>query len=122
MKILNREEFLKMPENTLFFKWDGNCSEFGIKGETTHPDFFMHQFFIWTDPPDDGAANFVAGGVTEFKDGKWHDIIGTVKEFKFREVYGRDGLFDKEQHFAAFEKSDIEQLIGQLQECLEVFK
>jgi hypothetical protein len=106
MKIVDRATFLKMPKNTLFSKYEPCCFEpFCIKMDSIQNiDFFYQQMH------DSLSADdfIIACHSMEAGDSIPVDM----------DIESRDGLFDKDQLFAIWEKQDIELLIKRLENCL----
>jgi hypothetical protein len=110
MKILNRTEFMKLPENTLFSKYEpcvfGNLM---IKGKTSeHNDFYVQQIHDGVDYSD--TVNF-----REKLEGA--EKNGTSIDMDFY-CECRDGLFEDDQLFAVWEEKDVLELIGRLIDCV----
>ena len=109
MKIMNRVEFLKMPEGTLFSKYEP-CV-FGalqIKGDSLSNDFCVQQI----------ADSVKCSGSDEL-----FNILFAAKEtgdsFEMDfEVEGRDGLFEDEQLFAVWEAKDVLALVKRLMQTI----
>lgn len=111
MRIVNLKQFLALPNETLFSKYQP-CSfgELEIKVENC------------------GARDFVtqdiAGAIAHNDSGEFIDKLEDAREngtslpmdFDFA---GRDGCFVDEQIFAVWERADIETLIERLKICLE---
>ena len=110
MKILNRKEFLKMPENTIFAKYEpcvfGTLS---IKYENCgNHDFFSNTFVDSIDCNDTGEF-------FNLLDKAEKDSNFSIK-MDFNSC-GRDGLFEENELYAVWEKEDIEKLIELLNTC-----
>ena len=110
MKIVNREDFLKLPANTVYCKYgDGPFGEIEIKA---------------SDPQDDWGNDYVVNYLNTYcetpfdKDTTLGDIeLGT--EFRFDENQtSRDGLYDYDQLFAVFDNDDIMQVVDKLMKCV----
>ena len=111
MKIVNRETFLKMPENTVFTKYEpGHFDELMIKGETLEFNDFCEQQILEVESNSGDFGEFIDILETAEKEGKSFNLDLHCE--------GRDGLFDNDQLFAIFEKQDVEMLIERLKECL----
>lgn len=114
MRIVNRAEFITMPEGTLFSKYEPCFFEhIQIKGESIifeNGDDYMYQDIV--DATDhDGTADMFEKYDRAEKEGA---SIGM--DFNCQ---GRDGCFDKDQLFAVWEKRDVKALIRRLQKCIE---
>lgn len=105
-----------MPENTIFSKYHPCVfDELLIKGESYMPR-----------EPDD-AGDFLEQQIVSSIDSQSSDQFMGLLEIA-RETgislrmdfntEGRDGLFDKEQLFAVWEKEDVRALIERLSRCL----
>ena len=110
MRIVNRKEFLSLPEETLFSKYEPCCFEpILIKGETLANDFIFQSIndaIKWGDPEEFSDVLFKAE-----KSGDSFDIDLDCTE--------RDGMFDEDQLFAVWEKKDLAQLIDRLNTALK---
>ncbi len=111
MKIVNRAQFLALPPNTLFSKYNP-CffGELEIKGETwDHCNDFLSQQV---------ACAIACTGSQDFAD-KLEDAqeLGVSLAMDF-DCQGRDGCFDEDQLFAVWEPADVAALIERLTACL----
>jgi hypothetical protein len=99
MKIVDRKAFLGMPEGTLFCKYDPCVfGEICVKGSTWDDDFLLKRAF----------GEVLCDNGVEFDDVlEAARISGASFSLDF-ECLGRDGLFESDQLFAIWEKSDIE--------------
>ena len=110
MRIINLEEFRKMPEGTIYCKYTPCCfSDLEIFGG------------------DCGGIDFVSASLTGWVESEgsneMFDILEraekTGESFKLdTECYGRDGLYEDKQLFAIYENEDILQLIETLKKGL----
>jgi hypothetical protein len=109
MKIVNREEFLKLPSGTLFSKYQP-CyfDDITIKGDTWTNDFLIQN--IADGIESEGSDDFFVKLTDAEKN-------GTELKMDF-DCYGRDGMFDEERLFAVWSKDDVKALIKKLQESL----
>lgn len=105
MKIVSRKDFLAMPEETLYAKYQPCYFEaLEIKGETLSNDFLTQQIVDAIACKDSG----------EFSD-LLHESETTGKSVKFDfDCQGRDGCFDDDQLFAVWERDDVLALIERL--------
>jgi len=109
MKIINLEEFLKLPSNTLFHKYT--------------PQVFGGLQVKACDPFDNYAPSFYVKDLYGFTEGSVcsetnSDIIDSGS-FKWDlNSVGRDGMYDYDQLFCVYENDDVERLILQLSMCL----
>jgi hypothetical protein len=113
MKVVNLEEFLKLPEYTLFSKYQPNCFDpLCMKGESllNSGDFWYTYLSDALDCDDTGDYFSMHDRLIE---GKSSDID--------LEVVSRDGCFEKGQLFAVYEKKDIEQFVDVFNKCLNAF-
>ena len=108
MRILSLEEFRKMPEGTVFMKYEPCVFEdLQVKGETWETDFIAANITYCTGSGDFSDKLFAAQ-----KSGE-----SILLDF---DCYGRDGCFEKGQLFAVYEKRDIKMLIDKLNRCLAI--
>lgn len=109
MKIVNRKEFLKLPENTVYSKFEPNIFEYiQIKGESIEDiDWFFQPI---TDSIEVEGSYPAIHLDKAIKTGKSINMDFNLQE--------RDGCFDQDQLFAVWEKEDVIQLIARLSRCL----
>jgi len=113
MRIVNRTEFLKLPENTVFSKYKP-CSFDGlrIKGETNGNDFTYQN---------------IVSAIAESATDQFVDIIlkkdntGENMPMDFN-CMGRDGLYEEDQLFAVWDDDDVNGLIGRLVSCTDFMR
>lgn len=109
MKIVNRKEFLSMPDGTLFRKHEPDIfHDIQIKVDSSENDFVCIDF------------DWVKANNSRQDDS---EILALAREkgkpFKFDyEMTYRDGTYEDEW-FAVYEKEDIEELINVLQNLIE---
>lgn len=110
MKIVNLEQFLALPNETLYAKY-APCffGDLAIKVENCGPrDFCTQQIADAIDCNDSGEF-------LDKLDDAERDGTSVLMDF---ESYGRDGCFEDGQLFAVYERADIEAMIARLQRCL----
>lgn len=112
MKIINRIEFLKLPNNTLFSTYDPCVfGEIQIKGETIGTNDFRVQSI--NDAINCGSSN------------DFYDILDKAQEssesFDLNfDCWSRDGLYDPDtQLYAVWDNKDVEALIERLKKTLK---
>ena len=110
MKIINLEQFRKLPPGTIAMKYEP-CTFEGLfmKGETWEYDFIL------TYLTDEIEANSSDDMIDKLRLAE----KGASIPMSFDESQ-RDGCFEKNQLFAVWEKEDILGLINKLKECLEM--
>lgn len=109
MRIVNRKEFISMPSGTVYSHYMPQVSEgLMIKGDTWTNDW-LYQDLLFN----------VEGGSSDEASDKLTDAEENGTSFKLDLDCGsRDGMFDEDQLFMVYEKSDIERLIESLKDCL----
>lgn len=109
MRIVKRKEFLSMPEGTVYSHYMPQVSEgLMIKGETWTNDW-LYQDLLFN----------VEGNTSDEASEKLQDAEESGTSFKLDLNCGsRDGMFEEDQLFMVYEKSDIESLIEALKGCL----
>jgi hypothetical protein len=110
MKIVNLDEFLKLPANTVFSKYESCCFEdLLIKCDSIldSGDFFYNEI----------ATSVEARSSDEEVELLHNSRSGESFSMDF-ETLCRDGCFDKDQLFAVWENRDVEQLIERLSKSL----
>ena len=110
MKILDRAQFLAMPENTLFSKYAPCYFEaLTIKGETLETDDFLEQAI------DGAIASTGSENYSSLLFDAKHYGVSLRMDF---DCLGRDGCFETDQLFAVYEPQDVAALIERLKFCL----
>ena len=109
MKIVNRKDFLKLPECTLYCKYEaGDNSAPEIKYDTVGANDWVRQDLSFIDAVDCGE---LSRRLTEM------ETNGASYPLEL-DCAGRDGYFDEEQLILIYEQEDIKLLILELQKCL----
>ena len=110
MKIVNLQQFLALPAETLFAKYQPCVfGDWEIKvGNAGQQDFYTQAI--------NGAIAFNDTG--EFVDRLTDAEENGVSIAMDFDTSMRDGLFEDKQLFAIYERPDIEALIARLQRCL----
>ena len=109
MKIVNREEFLKLPENTLYTKYEPCVVEdLCIKGETWGNDFLVQDITLSVKSTSEHEWDVIL---------ELAEIEGSSFDMDF-DIEGRDGMFDDDQLFMVWEPKDVKQLINRLLKCI----
>jgi len=109
MKILNKEEFFKLPQGTVYSEYDPlTFHSLFIKGEQLTVDYIELD---------------LVGNIEYNNSDEYCEILEEAKEtgksFKLDfENYGRNGMYSDDQLYAVYEKEDIEGLINTLKACL----
>jgi hypothetical protein len=111
MKIVGKQEFLKLPEYTLFNKLKSmSIEDLRIKRETIDTDFMALSLNNLVDCVD--SADYCK----QLEKAK----LGKPLKIDF-DNYFRDGLYE-DVHFIIWENKDILQLISLLQKCVNIKK
>lgn len=110
MRIVDRKTFLAMPSGTVFAKfapcWFGDLH---IKGDSLDSNDFIAEAI--TDAFDNNGSEQFADRCYEMKD------KGASYPMTF-DATMRDGLFDDDQLFAVWDRSDVTALIERLSRAL----
>jgi hypothetical protein len=105
MKILNKIEFLALPEGVLYSEYSPCCfRDIFIKGDTWGNDY------LYIDLVGNVKADSSEDEI-EILDNEL--INGGHVNLDF-ETFSRDGSFDDDQLYAVYEKKDISELINKL--------
>lgn len=111
MRIVTRKELMELPSGTVFSYYE--------------PCVF-HDLYIKDSAPDEWSPDFVVSGLIgaiartssdDFIENCERMERGESMSVDF-EFSGREGLFDHEQLFSVYEKSDVEILIERLKQTL----
>lgn len=111
MKIVNRQEFLKLPKNTLFSIYVP-CVVSDLAIKSCDPGY-MENDYMYTD---------IIGAIKwDYMD--YHDTLLRMEEENYSvesdfDSASRDGFFNNDELYFIYEKEDIENLIRRLKECL----
>lgn len=119
MKILNLEEFKKLPKNIVFMKYKSVIfGELMVKQETSECDFYyeciateLAEYQEYMEKPD---CHPYIEYLLEAE--KCSDISIDLDLYRVM----RDGLFEKDQLFAVYEQKDIDGLIKKLISCVGI--
>lgn len=103
MKIINKEEFMKMPSGTLYSEFKPCIfNDLMIKGETIGSDY-LYMSLIGNVCHEGDFASFI------------FDRLDNSKDFHLDfNLYSRDGLYDNDAMYAVYDKNDIIGLIDTL--------
>jgi hypothetical protein len=111
MLIVDRETFLAMPAGTVFAKYKPCVfDELSIKEDTCGTDF--------------AVQDIIPQFVTNNDSGDYFDTLDAAERGEPTprldyDICGRDGMFDKDQLFAVFERHDVKDLIARLTKALD---
>lgn len=109
MKILNKEDFLKLPKGVLYAKYEPCIFEdIQIKGETLTESDWVFSTLL-----EVGTLNTLEAMDVAL-------IKGTSFIVDF-DSSQRDGCFDDEQLFAVYEKKDVLEMINKISNSLESY-
>lgn len=112
MKIINKEEFYKLPNGTLYSEYVPCCiSELRIKQDT---------IFGFNGEPIDWFYQDLIGSIKENVSLGYHETLEQSRKNKTSieldfDASERDGCFIDDQLFAVYEKGDLEGLISKLE-------
>lgn len=107
MKLLNREEFLKLKD-VLFCKYEPyTFDSLLIKGETRpYSDFYYKKLFALKESAEDDASESYILANQSFEETKEGPID--------LDGWYRDGLYDKDQLFVVFDNEEVISIANQL--------
>ena len=110
MKIVNLETFRKLPDGTLFMKYEPcNFGDLRVKVETLDSDFLFESI----------TDEIEASGSNELFDKLFAAEKDSTMSLKMDfDATDRDGLYEADQLFAVYEKDDICGLIDKLNKCM----
>ena len=113
MRIVDRKEFLKLPENTVYSLF-APCVFDGLLIKAS-PANFMPNDWLYDDLicPVDADSSCASADVLLAADED--SSLSIQMDFN---CTGRDGSFDQNQKFAVYEMDDIRGLIARLSDCL----
>ena len=118
MRIVNKQEFYKMPEGTLFSEFkDYTFGHICVKNETIISEFRNNI------PFDFFYTNVTYPYIESSDDIGYFDILEKMKndniEYPIDFCLNRDGKFDETQLYAIWSKKDIKNLIKILKNSLD---
>jgi hypothetical protein len=112
MKIMNRKAFLTLPAGTVYAKYSslGCWGDLAVKMDSTRHDDWYHYDLLngWG-----GCDNS-----DQFMDKVRQCEKGQAELRNDLECEGRDGLFEEDELFVVYDRTDILQLVNKLQELL----
>lgn len=109
MRIINREQFLKLPAGTVYCNYKPTCvEELLIKSDSLTNDWYYQDIALAVDADSSEEAHEM------LYDAEHH---GVHIQFNFYSEY-RDGCFNDNQLFTVWDKEDVEALIKRLKETL----
>ena len=108
MRVVNRTDFMNLPDNTVFCKYRSCCmDDIKIKTGNCGADFVCVD--MKTPIGNEGEDSIDA----------YFRLDGGESVPLDMEATGRDGFFDNNQLFIVFDKVDIKAMISALQECVK---
>jgi hypothetical protein len=107
MRVVDREEFLKLPSSTFFCVWGKIYPQIKLASLTGRGEDF--------------ATDWLEADIVhiDFED---EQDNGESFELGIEQGVGRNGEFELEDRYLIYEKADLEKVIGILKECLEKAK
>jgi len=111
MKIVNKKEFLKLPENTIYCSFDKNnfaFNGFAVKLESLENDWYymdLTDFDNWDDSEE--RIENIQKMITE---GKEYPLSLNCSS--------RDGMFEDDEMFCIYDKYDVERIMSVLSESI----
>jgi len=114
MKIVNIETFLKMPEGTIYTKYQsfGMVNGFYLKGESIGDIDWWYMDLLLSTEAKDSDEFFGLMDKAEYG-----------KEFPVAyHTHSRDGLYEEEQMFLIYSEEDIKKLVDVLSDTTKIIK
>jgi hypothetical protein len=113
MRIVGLDEFLALPNETLFCKYYGemNWGDLRIRGGLAYKKDFMFQNLLEVDANDTGERLELETAAK---------LQGAQMKLDL-DCPGRDGMYNERAYFVVFEKEDVEGIIARLQPVLKAF-
>ncbi len=110
MKILNRDDFLNMPEGTLFSKGKSHTFNriYVYGGRYAEKEFVLLDLTWWG--AEDSADMW----------DKADRALDHGESLKMEDGFMRDGLFDDDETYLVYEKDDLLQLRSYIDEALKL--
>lgn len=106
MRVVGRDEFLKLPTGVVYSKW-GGLNTLCVKGHVMNTEL----------PPAQQDWTYLILGWSP-AGGTWPARKGEPVEFN--EDYGRDGSFNQDDVFHVFDAADLHKFIAVLQDAIFV--
>ncbi len=113
MRIINREEFLKMPVGTIYAK--GKPLYFS--GLTIRGDTVSDVDWQTIDPAYIGGDSIVDSGAAF---DALQDMLKNGASYPMQDAWCRDGMFDDDDIFLIFERPDLIILQGFIESAIEL--
>lgn len=109
MKVVNKKDFLNLPENTIFSKGKVWCFDgLSMKGESFSNDFFYLDLIDMD----------MGSGSNEYFE-RLDDSLINGNSYPINDAESRDGMFLEDEVFLIFENDDILTLIENLKKGLK---
>lgn len=105
MRILSRDEFLRMPSGTLYAPLETPWSfgEISIKGESYNNDFL------------ECGITWVEGDSSDEAVNRLEEMLADSSvSYPVQSTYGREGIFDNDIKYLIYEKEDIKSIFEEL--------
>lgn len=110
MRIVNLTEFLDLPPNTVFMKYEPCVFEtLSVKGDSLSYNDFYYSDIV--DEIESSGTDEMTDTLCEAEKDSTYSIKLDV------DIQGRDGSFHDEQLFGVYEQKDIDNLINRLKSC-----
>ena len=110
MKIVNREQFLALPENTVYSVAGKDChfwEDLYIKGSTWKNDWMYLDLINNVDACDSNESSEII-----------YSAIHKGTEFRNDDTLQRDGMYDENDMYVIFDDTDVRLIISLLQGTL----
>ena len=105
MKIVDREQFLKMPQGTVYAKVPSKwiVEDLCVKHESTNYNDWYYMSFSWVDADDSGDAI-----------DRLDEMADNGASYPVQNSIARDGLMELDSNFLIYEKADIDFIVSQI--------
>lgn len=122
MKLLNKKEFLKLPEGTMYLSLDPSmigkeCHIFyglNIKGISIGNVDFAYTSL--------SSPDFLESDCTETHFEIWRKIWDKEEHELTFDVYGRDGMYEDKEMFCVLNKKEVKSLLDVITEAYNSYK
>lgn len=104
MRIYTRQEFMRLPEGTLFSKGKPiHFSRLMAKGETLFTDDIANDFCCLE------LLDWESSGTDDWEE-RFDGMLERRESYPMNDLWGRDGYFDEDDLFLVFEPADLDAL------------
>lgn len=126
MRIIDRKEFITMPQGTIFSKIPAN--ENGCITAYTEGLYLLEETMVFSHylEGDEGGSDYIYLDLIDFCVNDCGEHASAFQEMRrdliINDAYERDGLYEYDEHYLIYEKNDLIKLRDIIDKSIEVAK